>query len=141
MLALKKGGDRDAARCVARLLHVAAMRARLRPDALTWVPGRAEDIRRRGFDHGALIARRLADVWGVPSSRLLSRLAPRPHQAGSTRTERRLNATGAFTAQAGRGRILLVDDVLTTGATATECVAALRAAGTKAIDVLVACRA
>lgn len=76
----------------------------------------------------------------------LVRTRPTPSQAGLARRARRRNVTGAFRVRKGReGRIagahvLLVDDVLTTGATLSACTRALKRAGARQVDVLVLAR-
>ena len=110
-------------------------------DVVTWAPTTASRRRRRGFDQAALLARLVARRIGRPCRPLLRR-PPGPPQTGRAGAARRLPAR-AFEARAprpgpGRGhapgrRILLVDDVVTTGATMTAAARALRAAG--AVDV------
>jgi predicted amidophosphoribosyltransferase len=105
-------------------------RVRLPPAAVvTWAPASAPRRRARGFDHGELLARAVADRLGRPVARLLLR-SPGPPQTGLARAERRPGP--ALRANAGAGpvsSVLLVDDVLTTGATLTAAAAVLRRAG------------
>lgn len=140
VLALKLRRDRDAAVPLARLMSDALIRAGVRPRRITWVPGRDGDIRARGFDHAEVLARQVACLVRVPHERLLRRSSRRPDQAGLSRSERLANAAGAFHAAPGQGHVVLVDDVLTTGATASACAGALSSAGYGPIHVLVACR-
>jgi ComF family protein len=86
----------------------------------------------RGYDQAALLARGLSRAAGLPLlAGALRRLRDAPPQVGLTRSERCANAAGAFAAgPAVRGRaVALVDDVITTGATADACARALREAG------------
>jgi competence protein ComFC len=99
-------------------------------DLVTWAPTGAARRRERGFDQGELIARHVARQLGVPCRRLLER--SRRHseaQTGRSRAER-LHGAG-FVARPGLGgrRVLVVDDVVTTGATLQGAAAALRRAG------------
>jgi ComF family protein len=99
--------------------------------------------RERGYNQAALLAERIADGWGVPlRARWLVRLRDTPAQSALTATERRANVRHAFSASpAVRGaHVVVVDDVLTTGATAAECSRVLRAAGAAAVGVLTVAR-
>jgi ComF family protein len=99
--------------------------------------------RERGYNQAALLAERIADGWGVPlRARWLVRLRDTPAQSALTAEERRANVRHAFGASpAVRGEhVVLVDDVLTTGATAAECSRVLRAAGAATVGVLTVAR-
>ena len=114
-------------------------------DVVTWAPTTAARRRRRGFDQAALLARLVARRMGRPCRPLLTR-PPGPPQTGRAGAARRLPR--AFAARApGRARrppagarILLVDDVVTTGATMTAAARALRAAGATGVHGLAAAR-
>jgi ComF family protein len=98
----------------------------------------------RGFNQAKAIARPIAARLDVPlRTRLLRRRRHTAHQVGQSYTARQENVRGAFqaTGQALRGKtILLVDDVLTTGATCSEAARALRQAGAECILVAVLAR-
>ena len=99
--------------------------------------------RERGYNQAALLAERIAEGWGVPlRARWLVRLRDTPAQSALTAAERRANVRHAFGASgAVRGaHVVLVDDVLTTGATAAECSRVLRAAGAATVGVLTVAR-
>lgn len=116
----------------------AAARARFRVgeiDAVIAMPARRLHRFLRGYNQCDIIARALACRLGVPLAKGLVKLdGSTKRQAGLEEDERRANVKGAFavTARASRysGRsVLLVDDVMTTGATLSECAAALKEAG------------
>ena len=69
---------------------------------ITWVPGRAAEARRRGYDHAHLLARGLAGRVGLPVVSLLERTGTDRDQVGLTAEERRKNLEGAFRPAEGR---------------------------------------
>jgi ComF family protein len=99
----------------------------------------------RGFNQAALLAKELARRRGIPVVRAVRRVRATEAQAGMTRARRRANVAGAFKALPGRRlegmRVLLVDDVFTTGATANACARALKQAGAAYVAVLTLARA
>ena len=142
VLALKVGGLRGAAEPMGAALAVTCRRERLAPDVVTWVPARRRDISIRGFDHAEVLARALARRLGSPCRSLLGRRGSQPDQAGLDRARRLVNLRDAFKARESvAGRVLLVDDLVTTGATASACATALRRAGASGVDVAAVCRA
>ena len=102
------------------------------PELITWVPVSARRRRKRGYDQVELLARAVSRETGIPSQRLLRKVRHnQPQSSLKTAAQRRANVLGAYCSQgdpAGR-RILLLDDILTTGATASECARVLRTAG------------
>ena len=114
-----------------------------RPDAalLTFVPPDADRRLKRGHHPAERLARELGRRWGLPCEPLLER-ARGSRQRGRTLAERRRNVRGAFRAVGSPPpRVVLVDDVYTTGATATAAASALRAAGARRVEVVCFCRA
>jgi ComF family protein len=111
-------------------------------DVVTAVPLAWPRLLRRGYNQAEALARPLATSLGLPYRALLRR-RPRPRQSHLTRPERARNVLGAFRA---RGclrpgvRVLLVDDVLTTGATLGAAASALRRAGASAVLAAVVAR-
>jgi ComF family protein len=98
----------------------------------------------RGFNQAELLARVVARRTGIPVARSLKRGRSTLSQAGLTLSQRRDNLTGVFRVTArnrieGR-RVLLVDDVFTTGATASACAAALKRAGARSVVLLTLAR-
>src|SRR5690606_39095563 len=102
--------------------------------------------RDRGFNQAGMLAARAARAWGLPFDPIaLERTKATPPQAGLTRAERLANVRGAFRvrnpqAVAGRG-IVLVDDVMTTGATLDACARALKRAGARTVTAVTLARA
>lgn len=103
-------------------------------DIVTWVPLSRKRLRKRGYDQVELLARAACRLWNTEPVRLLNKPVDNPPQSGLTEAAaRRANVLGVFEVVdpklvSGR-RILLVDDVCTTGATLIECVRELKAAG------------
>jgi ComF family protein len=107
-------------------------------DLVVPVPLHPERLRERGYNQAELIARPLAKRLGLKfGSYLLVRTRPRPAQLVLSRTERWTSVRGAYAIREGARvdnlRVLLVDDVLTTGATLDSCSRALEKAGAAAV--------
>lgn len=111
--------------------------------ALVPIPLAAARERERGFNQSALLARALAAHWGVPAwEHVLHRTRVTASQTRLTPEDRRHNVFGAFrVAPSARGElagahVVLVDDVITTGATAGECARTLFDAGARIISIV-----
>ena len=118
----------------------------LEADEVVPVPLHAVRLRERGYNQADLIARPLARMLGLPlRSFLLVRTRPRPDKLRLTRRERWETVRGAYAARHGTKvdnlRVLLVDDVFTTGATLDACSRALRKAGAAQVLGLTVARA
>ncbi len=108
-------------------------------DVLAPVPLHRTKRRERGYNQSAVLARALGGLTGLPvDERLVVRHRWTRTQTGLSVEERRRNVAGSFRAdQPGEGRkVLLVDDVLTTGATASACATVLKAGGCGEVAVL-----
>ena len=108
-------------------------------DAVTWVPVSAKRLRKRGFDQSRLLAASLCVDWHTMPQETLRKVVDNPPQSSLLGTERRrANVLGVYRPvrpEAIRGRrFLLIDDLMTSGATLGECVRVLREAG--AADVV-----
>ncbi|MFA4971110.1 MAG: phosphoribosyltransferase family protein [bacterium] len=117
-------------------------------DVITAVPMQGMRVIRRGVNAAALLARSLAGESDVEfSSCLIGRVRAVRRQVGLSRMQRMENVRGVFAAT-GRAReivhdrsVLILDDVMTTGATLNECARALAAAGARSVDALTVARA
>jgi predicted amidophosphoribosyltransferase len=108
---------------------------------ITFVPPDGDRSLKRGHHPPARLACELGERWQLPVEALLGRTRPLRPQRGLHRDERRRNVRGAFRAGSARGRVVLVDDVYTTGATVAAAASALRAAGASRVDVVTFARA
>lgn len=95
----------------------------------------------RGYNQSALLALRVAAELGVPYTPLLTRTRATRQQARLLRVERFANVEGAFHAKAVQGEVLLVDDVITSGATVAACRTALERAGANEVRLAAVARA
>ena len=107
-------------------------------DLIVPVPMHKKRLRLRGQNHAAALADAISRRTGIPYAEALQRIVDTPQQARQSAAARRKNLEGAFAALpsvAGR-RVLLVDDVVTTGATALACARALRDSGASDVNFL-----
>lgn len=150
--AYKDGGERRLAPVIADLLLAAALEAEASApdryggiisevDGVVFVPSTAEAYRRRGFDHMEGVARPFAERSGAPLMDALVKHGSADQRALG-REERRASAEGAFeTVLDVEGlRLLLLDDVVTTGSTVDAAARALKGAGAVHVDVLALAR-
>ncbi len=112
-------------------------------DALVPVPLAPDREHERGFNQAALLAERVGQALARPvRTGWLGRARPTRPQSELAAAERRRNVRGAFRATSAVAgcHVLVIDDVLTTGATAAECAHALRTAGARIVGVLTVAR-
>jgi ComF family protein len=147
ILALKHGDRTDAARPFARWMARAGRPLLAEAELIVPVPLHWTRLVRRRFNQAALLAHALAAESGATvAPDLLVRRRRTPSQGGLTARQRALNVRGAFAVQPKRRprvegrRVLLVDDVMTTGATIEACTRALHRAGAADVDALVLAR-
>lgn len=121
--------------CYARLLAMQLQKENLhQPDLLVWVPISFRRKLKRGFDQVELLAAAVAAELGIPAVPALKKIRHTPPQSGlKSAAERRANVLGAYRvirpeAVAGK-QVLLLDDIITTGATVSECARVLVLAG------------
>lgn len=136
----KFSGKSSYAQGYGRLLAMAILNAGLEFDVLTWVPVSFFRRWRRGYDQMELMAKAVAKELGCEAERTLWKSRHNRRQSSITSPERRrANVLGAFQARwpervVGK-RVLLLDDILTTGATVEECAKVLRLAGAERVCV------
>lgn len=140
MRAWKERGLRHLAACAADLVveHVE------RPvvDVITYIPPDAIRQLSRGAHPAKTLARGLAERWGLDLVPLLERERLAGRQATLPYERRQANLRGVFAAQgAPPRRVLLVDDVYTTGSTASAAASALRRQGARTVEVVTLARA
>lgn len=114
-----------------------------RPEGvLTFVPADSHRARERGHHPAERLATELAVRWELPLEELLGRSRRVRPQRGLPIAERRKNVRGAFAAaHAVTGTVVLIDDVYTTGSTASAAASALRKAGARPVHVITFARA
>jgi ComF family protein len=141
--AFKYADRHDARRLFGRWLAGAGAELLPQSDVLVPVPLARWRLLRRQFNQAAILAQELSARTGVPMlPDALRRTRATVSQVGLSHDERRRNVGGAFAVSARRAAsvwqrsVLLVDDVITTGATAEACARALLAAGASRVDVL-----
>jgi ComF family protein len=140
--ALKYDGERRLAEPLGALMAARWRRAAAGGDALVPVPIHESRRRERGFDQAELLAVACGRRLGLPVRRSLERQERTAAQHALGRADRARNVGGAFSVRSGheptvRGRwLIVVDDVMTTGATLGACAAALREAGAAAVSAL-----
>ena len=115
-------------------------------DLVTWVPLHPRRKRRRGYDQAELLARRAAELRGIPAAPTLEKVRATGVQSRqNTEEDRRANVEGAYRALPGLDltgkRVVLADDVVTTGSTLAQCAACLRTAGAVEVEALTFARA
>lgn len=144
---LKYGDRLELARTMGAWMARAGEELLVEADLLVPVPLHARRLAYRQFNQSALLAQAISRMCGVPAEAgLLQRVKATPSQVGLSRTQRGLNLQGAFrvhpektTILAGRA-VVLVDDVLTSGATVNAASRALLRGGARRVDVIVFAR-
>jgi competence protein ComFC len=110
-------------------------------DAVVPVPLHRSRLRKRGFNQAELLARGVARKINATVSDTLEVVHSTRDQVELSAAQRRANVAGAYKARGSlRGRILLVDDVFTTGATMSACAGTLVQAGAREVHALSLCR-
>jgi ComF family protein len=131
----KERGLRRLAGLAAELL--AASLERPGDTVLIPVPADRDRSLKRGHEPAAQLARELGSRWELPVERLLRRTRGGTRQRGLSHAERRANVRGVFAvARPIQSRVVLIDDVYTTGSTANAAASALRKGGARRVDVV-----
>jgi len=145
--ALKYGDRLDLAPTMGRWMANAGQELTRQADAIVPVPLHWRRQWARRFNQSALLAEIVSRASGVPVAHsALKRVKATPQQVGLSQSERALNVQGAFRVPAeskvtiAGQKLVLVDDVLTSGATVDACARALLRAGAASVDVLVFAR-
>jgi ComF family protein len=132
ILSLKYGNRRQLGHHLAGLVVNRILAAGVEPDdidVVTWAPTSSSRRHRRGFDQAELVARRVALQLGVPCRRLLRRDGAAPPQTGLDRATRLHGPIFTAAPNVAGQRVLVVDDVVTTGSTLRSAARALEQAG------------
>lgn len=147
ILSLKHGGQTHGLPVFAQQLSRAGRTLFEGAHYLVPVPLHPRRLRERRFNQAALLARALSRIKNIPmNTHSLGRVKPTDSQGGKTASGRRRNMQGAFAVAEGRKEgikncnIILIDDVLTTGATVQACARVLKGAGASRVDVLTLAR-
>lgn len=131
---MKFDSNRDIARLIAaKLTEVAPL---ISFDLVTYVPSSPKRIRQRGYDHAKLIASEFAKLRNLKFAKTLKRVG-NSRQVGKSRAERHIQAENSYELikQIPKpDHVLLMDDVVSTGATIEACTKLLRRAGIKKVD-------
>ncbi len=138
VLRYKFGGRASYAAAFASLMADTIRDHTIQPlDAVTWVPLHPRRRRTRGYDQAELLARALAKELGLPCRATLKKIRSRKVQSSlGEPSQRRANVSGCYKALGSyKGKhLLLVDDVITSGATLSECTRMLMMAGAAEVD-------
>jgi ComF family protein len=142
---VKFEGEKPLGRSLGRWLARSLSSETAEVDMIAPVPLHPRRIRERGYNQSELLSEALAAASGVPHApRLLTKTTPTRSQATLGRHDRRKNLRGTFAlsrgAAAAKMRILLVDDIYTTGCTVEECARVLRRAGARGVRVVTLAR-
>ncbi len=137
ILGFKYRNRRQLAGHLAGLLVNRVVAEGLRPgrdiEVVTWAPTSSARRRRRGFDQAELVARQVARQLGLPSRRLLERATGTGPQTGLGRDRRLTGPTFVARPDVRDRRVLVVDDVVTTGSTLRAAAEALLDVGARAV--------
>lgn len=146
LLRYKFGGAASYSRIFGKIMAKCIDEMQISCDIITWLPLSAARMRKRGYNQAHLLAECVSERLDLPCVSMLKKRRNNPAQSGiSDREQRRRNVAGVYKLTdsllpVGK-RILLVDDIVTTGATLSEATAVLRQAGAAEVTGLTAARA
>jgi ComF family protein len=147
VLTLKHAGRTDALAAYGRWMARAGAELLGEADALIPVPLHSGRLRKRRFNQSLLLARSISKASGVPvAAHVLARVRPTSTQGGLSAKGRARNVAGAFKvrprlgAQVAGRRLVVIDDVHTTGATLSACARALKRAGAENVTAITLAR-
>lgn len=135
----KFGGMQQYAQVYGRLIAMMLLKNRVEFDVLTWVPISRKRRRKRGYEQTLLIAKTVAEELGCDCVPTLKKVIDNPPQSlQKSAAKRRGNVMNAYQAvhpeRFSGKRVLLIDDIITTGATLSECSKTLRIAGAAQVE-------
>lgn len=137
----KYGGKPEAVKTISKLIGTLLAKEGVDVDLVIPVPMFKKDLGERGYNQSGIAARKIAKSLGVTcKEKSLSKSKKTRRQADLSRKARGNNLYGAFTADVGLvkdKKILLVDDIITTGGTLEECKRTLMAAGALSVEAAV----
>ena len=145
LLRFKFGGASIYAPKYAELMRDALLESVISFDLIAWAPLGRKRLRRRGYDQARLLAECLSSLFEIPCPQLLVKTVENPPQSGTkTAEQRRANVSGIYRVTdpvlVRDQRVLLVDDIVTTGATLSECARVLKSAGAKSVSAVTLAR-
>jgi len=144
VLDLKFHGKRENARPLGQALAACIAKNGLRFDIISWIPVSASRLKERGYDQAGLIAASAAGALGHKCTPTLRRIkSTLPNSRMDSSSDRKRNVSGAFETIydiAGK-RIVLIDDVISSGATMNECARVLKSSGAAAVTAAAVCSA
>ena len=138
---LKFGGKRYIAKTLGAMMSDEFLKRNMQADIAVFVPMTHDEEKKRGFNQSELLAREVGERLNIPVLPALVKTRDTAAQKQLTRKEREENLKGVFSCvfDEVKGRkILLIDDVFTTGATANECTAVLLKGGAREVSILTA---
>lgn len=140
---LKYQGKKDISISMASMMYEVVKKSNIKFDVIVSVPIHKNRVKKRGYNQAGVISRELSNILGISYMDILKRIKDTKSQVLFNGGERWYNVMDAFncTSSLAGKKVLLVDDVVTTGATASFCSKALREAGACFIAVVSFARA
>ena len=134
----KIGNNKYLSKYLSRFMYDSYMAEDWDIDILTYVPISHANLKERGFNQSQLLAKDLATLVDLPVKELLLKVAESDDLAKHSKKERKEILKGSFSAKEKLHgeKVLLIDDVLTTGSTVNECARVLKHAGASKVYVL-----